>query len=149
MSGNESAQRFTRGTEIIERTFGVQADAVLGPISEIAPDLSRYVAEFAYGDVYSRPGLSAEKRSLITLAILASMGDCAKEITAHVNGALNQGVAPSEIIETVVHTCVYSGFARSLNAMHTVREVFKERGLLTPASVPAMPEQVSKVQEMG
>lgn len=149
MHDEEHVQRYARGTEIIERTFGVEAEAVLGPISEVAPDLSRYVAEFAYGDIYSRPGLSAGQRSLITIALLTSMGDCAKEITAHVNGALNQGVTPSEIVETVIHTCVYSGFPRSLNAMHTVRTVFNERGVAIPARASQLPEQRSREKDMS
>ncbi|MFJ5036049.1 carboxymuconolactone decarboxylase family protein [Streptomyces sp. NPDC088560] len=149
MHYDENAQRYIRGSEIIEKTFGVEADIVLGPISEVAPDLSRYVAEFAYGDVYSRPGLSAEKRSLVTIAILASMGDCTKEIIAHVNGALNQGVTPSEIVETVIHTCLYSGFPRSLNAMHIVRKVFKERGIELPQPVAPFPEQLSRDKDMS
>ncbi|MFH8224862.1 carboxymuconolactone decarboxylase family protein [Streptomyces sp. NPDC018057] len=149
MHDEEHMQRYARGTEIIERTFGIEADAVLGPISEAVPDLSRYVAEFAYGDVYSRPGLSAEQRSLITIALLASMGDCAKEITAHVHGALNQGVSPAEIVETLIHTTVYSGFPRSLNAMHTVRAVFIERGIAFPARASQISEQLSREKDMS
>jgi 4-carboxymuconolactone decarboxylase len=99
-------------------------------VADIAPDLSRYVAEFAFGDLYSRPGLEPPQRQLLTIAALIALGDSRRQLRFHIEGALNVGVEPATIVETLLHCLAYVGFPRTVNAVGAAREVFAERGLL-------------------
>jgi 4-carboxymuconolactone decarboxylase len=122
-----SNERYDRGAEIVSRIYGNVGAEFLSAVREVAPDLPRYVREFAFGDVYSRPGLDPKIREIAILASLTTLGDTAHEIRAHVHGALNLGVTREEIVETVIQTSVYAGFPRAIAAVRIVAEVFRER----------------------
>ncbi len=87
------------------------------------------VTEFAWGSVWSRPGLPLKMRSLVTIAMLAAL-DRPDELKGHINGALNNGATPEEIYEVFLQAAVYCGFPASNNSVRAAVEVFSERGLL-------------------
>lgn len=124
--------RHARGLEVMTRLAGGDPAALHAEITsmdDIAPDLSRFVVDFAFGEVYSRPGLEPQRRHLVTLASLMSLGGCDTQLRVHVGLALNLGITPREIVETALHVCVYAGFARGVTAMRIVQGVFRERGI--------------------
>lgn len=130
VAGEESAnERFERGVAAING-LGGGYEAIFEPMADIAPDLSRYVAEFAFGDLYTRPGLVPRQRQLLTIAALIALGDTAPQLRYHIGGALNVGVEPSAIVETILHCLAFVGFPHTVNAMQTAKKVFAERGLL-------------------
>ncbi len=96
-------------------------------LKDIAPDMARYVAEFAYGDVYSRPGLDLKTRELVTVSALAALGNCPVQLKSHVNGALNAGWTREEVVEAIIQMAVYAGFPAALNGLYAAKEVFEER----------------------
>lgn len=85
--------------------------------------------EFAWGTIWSRPGLPLKVRSLVTLGMLTALGR-EDELRGHVAGALNNGATPEEIAEVFVHAAVYCGFPASNTALRNCVEVFRERGVL-------------------
>lgn len=103
-------------------------EAVINSLSGIAPDLGRYIVEFAFGDIYARDGLSLQERELVSIASLTA-GGCEPQLRVHLNGALNVGVAPEKIVETLIHCVPYVGFPRALNAVSAAKEVFAAWGL--------------------
>lgn len=119
--------RFDRGMELLERIDGRGGAAVLQSLEDIAPDLGRYIVEFAFGDVYARPGLSLEEREMITLASLLTAGGCEPQLEVHINAALNVGVPPETIVETFLQCVPYTGFPRALNAVFAAKRVFDGR----------------------
>lgn len=121
--------RYTRGLERLEAIDGDAGRKVMESLADIAPDLARYIIEFPFGDVYSRPGLGLREREIATVAALAAMGNAAPQLAVHVHGALNVGVQPAEVVEVVIQMAVYAGFPAALNAMAVVREVFAQRGV--------------------
>jgi len=121
--------RYARGLKKLEEIDGDAGRKVMESLADIAPDLARYIIEFPFGDVYSRPGLGLREREIATVAALAAMGNAAPQLAVHVHGALNVGVRPAEIIEVVIQMAVYAGFPAALNAMAVVREVFAQRGV--------------------
>jgi 4-carboxymuconolactone decarboxylase len=129
--------RFARGvaklTEI-DREHGL---AVLDALADVAPDLGRYVVEFAFGDTYSRTDLEPPQRQLVTLGMLTALGGAEPQLTVHVNAALNVGLTPEQIVGALIHAVPYVGFPRALNAMFTAKAVFAERGLLPVTTEPA------------
>lgn len=99
-------------------------ERVMQSLSDIAPDLGRYIVEFAFGEIYSRPGLTLAQRELATVAMLAAMGNAAPQLKVHIEAALNVGISREEIIEVLIQTAVYAGFPASLNAVFAAKEVF-------------------------
>ncbi len=96
-------------------------------LNEIAPDMSVYIREFAFGDIHSRPGLDKKSRELVILTAIASLGHASLELKSHVNMALNVGWTKEEIIEALMQLTVYLGFPTAINALLTAKEVFDER----------------------
>lgn len=125
----EANDRFDRGVAMIDQ-LGGGYEAIVDSLADVAPDLGRFVAEFAFGDVYSRPGLQPPQRQLLTIASLAALGGVEPQLRFHINAALNVGVEPGTIVETLLHCLSYVGFPRTVNAVATAKAVFADRGLL-------------------
>lgn len=121
--------RFQRGWELLKQVDDAGGEAVINSLSGIAPDLGRYIVEFAFGDIYARDGLSLQERELVSIASLLTAGGCDPQLRVHLNGALNVGVAPEKIVETLIHCVPYVGFPRALNAVSAAKEVFAAWGL--------------------
>ncbi|QNP74899.1 carboxymuconolactone decarboxylase family protein [Streptomyces roseirectus] len=125
--------RYRRGLHRMEEIGGARVTAdFLAALSGTAPDLGRYVAEFIYGDLYCRPGLALPERQLVTVATLAALGGCERQLALHIGVALDAGVTPATLVEALIHQCAYAGFPRALNAVAVAREVFTERGVPLP-----------------
>jgi 4-carboxymuconolactone decarboxylase len=102
--------------------------AVAESLHDIAPDVARFIVEFAYGDIYTRPGLDNQERAMVTLASLVTLGTEA-QIELHVNTALTSGIAPAKIIEILTHLIPYTGFPRVLNGLGVAKRVFAQRNV--------------------
>lgn len=93
------------------------------PAAKLAPDFYRYVAESAFGMIWSRPGLALRDRSLVTVAQLAALGKT-EELKAHLNGALSLGITKEELVEVLMQTAVYAGVPAANDALKTAAAVF-------------------------
>ena len=102
---------------------------VIKSLEDIAPDLGKFIVEFAFGDIYTREGLTTEEREMITLSSLLTAGGCEPQLEVHINGALNVGISPEKVIETFLQCIPYTGFPKVLNAVFAAKKVFAERGL--------------------
>ncbi len=122
--------RYARGIAKLQDIDGDEGLAVIDALADIAPDLGRYVIEFAFGDTYSRPDLSRAQRQLITIGVLTAIGGAEPQLRVHLNAAVNVDLTPTEIVGAIIHTVPYVGFPRALNAMFAAKAVFADRGLL-------------------
>ncbi|MEM8621827.1 MAG: carboxymuconolactone decarboxylase family protein [Actinomycetota bacterium] len=122
--------RLNFGRTVLDAIDGEAGQRVIDSLSDVAPDLGRHVMEYGFGDVYSRPGLAPEQRQLVTLGMLTALGGCEAQLNVHVNASLNVGLSTTEIVEALIHSAVYCGFPKALNAVFVARAVFEERGLL-------------------
>ncbi len=116
--------RYQRGLAQLEAVSGPHGAAVVHSLNDIAPDLGRYIVEFAYGDVFARPGLDLKIREIATVAALTAMGTAAPQLKIHMQAALRVGVSRQELIETVIQMIPYAGFPAALNAIAIARDVF-------------------------
>ena len=123
--------RYERGRQRLSELAGERGETVIAGLEEVSPDLARYVVEFGYGDVYSRPALDDHARQLAAISALSAMGGAEPQLEYHIGIALNIGVPPSQIVETVVFLSPFIGFARTLNAVRSVKRVFASRDLLS------------------
>src|SRR3546814_21170814 len=103
--------RFERGTARLAEIHGRAGEAVIAGLADLAPDLGRYIIEFGFGDVYSRPGLDLKTRELATVAALTVMGNARQHLEVHLAAALNVGATREEI--RTEEGCVGEGRVRS------------------------------------
>ncbi|MFJ7662620.1 carboxymuconolactone decarboxylase family protein [Lysinibacillus sp. NPDC097162] len=123
--------RFTKGLETIkqyvteeEAARMVNADA----LADIAPDLRKMIIEFAYGDVYSRPGLDAKSRALVVITAVVTQG-AVPQTKTHITRGLHAGLTPTEIVEALLQLVPYIGFPRVQNALTVAQQVFQDMQL--------------------
>jgi 4-carboxymuconolactone decarboxylase len=97
-----------------------------GQVRAVAPALEQYTRERLHGEVWKRPGLSRRDRSLVTIAALIARGQ-APALSYYAEQALDNGVTPREISETIVHLAYYSGWSNAMAAVGPVGEVYSSR----------------------
>lgn len=122
--------RFMQGMEQLKAIDGKGGENVIRSLEDIAPDLGKFIVEFAFGDIYTRQRLTTAERELITLSILLTAGGCEPQLEVHINGALNVGITHERIIETFLQCIPYTGFPKVLNAVFVAKKVFTEREIL-------------------
>lgn len=125
----ENADRRARGMATLAKITGSEGRQVVDSLRDISPDLGNWIVDFAYGDVFSRPGVSLCTRELATISALTAMGNAQPQLKVHIEGALNVGCKPEEIIEIIAQMAVYAGFPSALNGISAAREVFEKRGV--------------------
>jgi 4-carboxymuconolactone decarboxylase len=128
-------ERFQKGLKVLNSINGENGRRIMKLLEGISPDMARFVIEFAYGDIYSRPGVDLKTRELLTIASLTTLGNAPKELKAHVHNALNAGCTREEIVETIMQMCVYAGFPAALNGLFVAQEVFDESSRTRKKSV--------------
>ena len=105
----------------------------------VAPALERYAQGALFGDLWRRPDLSPRDRSLVTLSALVARNQAA-ELPRYLDLALDSGVKPGEISESVTHLAFYSGWGNAMAAVAAARDVFARRGIGADQLPPAEPE---------
>lgn len=95
------------------------------------PEMMDMLQKFIFGEVFRTGELTMQQRELITCVTLATL-QTLPQLTAHAEAALNIGVSPLELREAMYLTAPFIGFPRMLNAVATVNEVFKKRGISLP-----------------
>lgn len=121
------SKKYEQGLEKIREVIGTSGESVVDSFQDIAPDLSKYIIEFPFGEIYSRTGLDLQKKQLVTLSSLVTQGDTEQALTVHIGGALNVGLTPNEIIEAFIQLLPYAGWPKVQNAINIARKVFEER----------------------
>ena len=116
-SDGERTRREVLGDEHVDRA------------QERASDFTRpfqdFITRYAWGEVWSRPGLDRRARSMITLAALTAVR-AEGELELHVRAALRNGLTPEEIAEVLLHTAVYAGVPAANAAFAIAQRVLEE-----------------------
>lgn len=115
--------RYERGRE---RFLEVHDERALAAVEGLG-DLGRAIVEFAYGDVYTRPGLSLRDREIAAVAALVATGR-SSQIPQHLRASLKAGLSAEELGEIILQTATIAGFPPAMNAMSTLRTIVKESG---------------------
>ena len=118
-----SEDRYERGRE---RFLEVHDEKALAAVRSLG-DLGRAIVEFAYGDVYTRPGLALRDREIAAVAALVATGR-SSQIPQHLRASLKAGLSPEELREIILQTATIAGFPPAMNAMSTLKSVLKEVG---------------------
>ncbi|RMI30217.1 carboxymuconolactone decarboxylase family protein [Nocardia stercoris] len=129
------ADRYTDGMAVLQRIDGEAGQRVVDTLADVSPELGHQVVAWAFGDMYARPELGARERQLVTLGVLTALGGCEIELEVHINAALNVGLTPVEISEALLHSAVYCGMPRAINATLVAKKVFADRELLPVSNI--------------
>lgn len=121
------SERYQRGWEILKELDPKVSEQVAANVSDIAPDFAKYMIEFPFGDLYSRPELDLKTREIVAVAALAALGYATPQLKFHIGAALNAGCSRQEVVEILMQTVVYAGFPAALNGLYAAKEVFRER----------------------
>ncbi|AQW29249.1 carboxymuconolactone decarboxylase family protein [Ralstonia syzygii subsp. celebesensis] len=131
-------ERYARGWQKLKEVDDIAGERVVEAMAGIAPDLGRYIVEFGFGDIYSRPGLTLREREIATIAALTALGNAAAQLKVHIAAGLNVGLTRQEITETILQMALYAGFPAALNGMFAAKEVFAAQDAAGEAGIDAV-----------
>lgn len=118
---------FDTGLKIRKAVLGdAHVEKSLADVDDFNRDLQQLVTGFAWGEVWSRPGLTLRERSMLNLAFLTALNR-PHELETHLRGALNNGCTTEQIREVLLQAAVYCGFPAAVDSFRIARRVIKER----------------------
>ena len=124
----DDAERAAQGMTVRREVLGDEhVDRAVASATPLTEPLQDFITRYAWGEVWSRPGLSRAERSMITLTALVVLRQ-EQELALHLRAALRNGVTPDQIREVLLHTAVYAGVPAVNRAFAIAREVLAETG---------------------
>jgi 4-carboxymuconolactone decarboxylase len=128
--------RFEQGLKVRSEVLGTDYVArSLDGADEFNRPLQQLITEYCWGEVWSRPGLSRQTRSLINIAMLSALNR-PNELRIHLRGALNNGCTPAEIQEVLLQAAIYCGAPAGVEGFRIASEVLRERNPEAGAPAP-------------
>jgi len=120
---------FDKGLKTRREVLGAEhVDASIRNADDFTRPLQEHVTQYAWGDIWNRPGLDRKTRSLLNLAMLTALNR-PHELKLHVRGALTNGVSKEEMRQVFLQTPIYCCVPATLDSFRVAREVFKEMGV--------------------
>jgi len=120
---------FDRGLATRREVLGAEyVDAAIQSADDFNRPMQEVVTQYAWGDIWNRPGLDRKTRSLLNLAMLTALNR-PHELKLHVRGAIRNGVTKDEIQEVFLQTAIYCGMPAAIDSFRGAKEVFKEMGI--------------------
>jgi 4-carboxymuconolactone decarboxylase len=117
---------YDRGLEVRREVLGDEhVDAALERAGEHTREFQDFITRYAWGEIWTRPGLDRRTRSCITLTALVALGRF-DELAAHIRGARRNGLSPDEIKEVLLQCAVYLGVPAANSAFAVFRRVLEE-----------------------
>ncbi|MCT4705654.1 4-carboxymuconolactone decarboxylase [Enterobacteriaceae bacterium H11S18] len=118
--------RYQQGMEVRRAVLGdAHVDRTLTQITPLNDEFQNFITRYAWGDIWTRPGLERHTRSMITIAMLIALNREA-ELKMHLRAAFNNGVTREELKELIMHSALYCGLPAANATMHLAQQVFDE-----------------------
>ena len=119
---------YERGMTVRREVLGDEhVDGAIERTTNFTADFQQLITRYAWGEIWSRPGLDRRTRSLITLATLVALGR-EEELAMHVRAALRVGLTPDEIKEVLLHSAIYCGVPAANGAFAVAQRVLDDVG---------------------
>ena len=112
-----AARKAVMGAAAVER-----AESRLTPFNE---EWMGFVTRYAFGEVWSRPGLPMKTRSMLTIAMLTALGRH-DELAVHIRATRNTGVSREEVKEVLMQAAIYAGVPAAMSAFNRAQQVFAD-----------------------
>ncbi len=125
----DDKNRYKQGMEVRREVLGDEwVDRAQAKRNDFTSDFQDFITRYAWGEVWSRPGLDRRSRSLLTLAMMIALGRW-DEFRLHVRAALNNGLSVEEIKEVILHAAIYAGVPAANSAFAEALEALKDCGI--------------------
>jgi len=122
----DERQRYDQGMRVRRAVLGdAHVDAAQKNRNEFNEEFQDLITRYAWGEIWTRPGLSRQTRSMITLGMMVALNR-SDELRMHLHAALSNGVTREEIKEVLMQTAIYCGVPAANSAFHLAQEVFSE-----------------------
>ena len=123
-----SDEAHERGMKVRREVLGDEhVDRSIERATPVTADFQDFITRYAWGEIWSRPGLDRKTRSCITMTALVAIGRF-DELALHIRGARRNGITPDEIAEVLLQTAVYCGVPAANSAFHVLQRVLDEDG---------------------
>ncbi|GHJ32179.1 3-oxoadipate enol-lactonase [Streptomyces hygroscopicus subsp. sporocinereus] len=120
------ADAYDQGIKVRREVLGdAHVDRAQSLADEFTGDFQDFLTRYAWGEVWTRPGIDRRTRSVVTLTALAARGHL-DELASHTRAALRNGLTPTEIKEVLLHTGVYCGVAAANSAFAVAQRIIRE-----------------------
>lgn len=124
----DDAERAAQGMTVRREVLGDQhVDRAVAATTPLTAPFQDFITRYAWGEIWSRPGLSRAERSMITLTALVVLRQD-EELAMHLRAALRNGLSAGQIGEVLLHTAVYAGVPAANRAFAIARDVLAETG---------------------
>lgn len=124
----DDAERAAQGMTVRREVLGDEhVDRAVASTTPLTEPFQDFITRYAWGEIWSRPGLSRAERSMITVTALVVLQQ-EHELAMHLRAALRNGVTPDQVREVLLHTAVYAGVPAVNRAFAIAREVLPETG---------------------
>jgi 4-carboxymuconolactone decarboxylase len=122
----DDRERYEKGLSVRRAVLGdAHVDRSLKNRNEFNEDFQNLITRYAWGEIWTRPGLPRKTRSLLTIAMLVALNR-PDEFRLHLRAALTNGVTKDEIKEALLHAAIYCGVPAANSAFHAAQEVFSK-----------------------
>ena len=123
----DERERFEAGMKLRREVLGdAHVDAAIAKRNVFSEAFQDLITRYAWGEIWTRPGLPRQTRSLITVAMLVALNR-EEELRMHLRAALRNGATPDEIRETLLQTAIYCGVPAANSAFRIAQEIFSEK----------------------
>jgi 3-oxoadipate enol-lactonase/4-carboxymuconolactone decarboxylase len=117
-------KRYDQGLKTRRKILGdTHVDKSLKNLSPFNKDFQDLLTRYAWGEIWSRPGLPLKTRSMLTISMLVALNR-GEELRLHLRAALNNGVSRDEIQEVLLQSAIYCGVPAANSAFHIAQELF-------------------------
>ena len=124
----DDTERAARGMTVRREVLGdAHVDRAVAGTTPFTADFQSFLTRYAWGEIWSRPGLSRAERSMITLTALTVLRQD-EELAMHLRAALRNGLTPEQIAEVLLHTADYAGVPAANRAFAIAARVLAEAG---------------------
>jgi 4-carboxymuconolactone decarboxylase len=146
----DDARRSRQGMTVRREVLGDEhVDRAVAGTTPFTEPFQDFITRYAWGDIWSRPGLSRAERSLVTLSILAAMQH-EGELAMHVKAALRNGLTPEQIQEVLLQVAVYAGVPVANRAFPIAQRAIDEAlGAPRGGSGGSSPPELAEPREPG
>jgi 4-carboxymuconolactone decarboxylase len=122
----EERERYSNGLEVRRAVLGdAHVDRALTRANDLNREFQELITRYAWGEIWTRPGLPRHTRSLITVAMMVALNR-PDEFRLHVRAAFNNGVTRDQIKEVLLQSAIYCGVPAANSAFHLAEEVFAQ-----------------------
>ncbi|RKP51985.1 4-carboxymuconolactone decarboxylase [Pararobbsia silviterrae] len=119
-------ERYAAGLEVRRAVLGDKhVNRSLDNRTALTDEFQNLITRYAWGEIWTRPGLPRHTRSLLTIAMMVSLNR-SEELALHLRAAKNNGVTRDEIKEVLMQTAIYAGVPAANSAFHLAQKVFDE-----------------------